>query len=76
MGPSSRIVIIDMVIPSRHPSQYMSFIDISMMAFGGMERTEAQWRRLIETAGLEILKLESMDGSSTTSDFVIEACLP
>lgn len=75
MNPNSRILIIDMVIPNRDPSQYMSFIDISMMAFGGMERTETQWRELIEQVGLRVDKIESMDAFSTTSDCIIEASL-
>ncbi|KAI9036025.1 uncharacterized protein KD926_002504 [Aspergillus affinis] len=75
MAPTSRIIIVDMMIPIQDPSQYISFIDISMMAFGGMERTEAQWRRLLELAGLKVTKVEPMDPSSTISDYIIEAVL-
>jgi demethylsterigmatocystin 6-O-methyltransferase len=75
MDPASRVIIIDMVMPNVHVPRFLCFIDISMMAFGGMERTEAHWLQLLGAAGLRVRRIESLDASSPTSDYVIEACL-
>ena len=32
-------------------------MDLQMIAFGGMERTESQWRELLEGEGLRIERL-------------------
>ncbi|THD00347.1 hypothetical protein EYZ11_000240 [Aspergillus tanneri] len=75
MGPASRIIIVDEVMPNLHAPLYISYIDISMMAFGGLERTEIHWRQLLETTGLRIGKMEPLDPSSSSSDFIIELSL-
>lgn len=48
-------------------------MDISMMAFGGMERTEKQWRVLLEGVGLRVVGIEGPREGSLTGDSVIEA---
>ena len=53
----SRIIIVDSVMSRERQSQYSycAFLDIQMLALGGMERTEKQWRQLIESVGLSIV---------------------
>ena len=71
----SRIVIIDQVVPSSGAAAFTAFMDISMMAFGGMERTENQWRELLESTGLTIVRIDSPSSDSLSRDSVIEAML-
>ncbi|RAH65229.1 S-adenosyl-L-methionine-dependent methyltransferase, partial [Aspergillus aculeatinus CBS 121060] len=76
MAPSSRLVIVDLVLPDGGgASPYAAFLDMSMMAFGGMERTEAQWRRILGRAGLQVRRIEPLDALTPGSDQVIEAVL-
>ncbi|PYI23199.1 S-adenosyl-L-methionine-dependent methyltransferase [Aspergillus violaceofuscus CBS 115571] len=76
MGPSSRLVIVDLVLPDAGgASPYAAFLDMSMMAFGGMERTEAQWRGILERAGLQVRRIEPLDAQTPGSDHFIEAVL-
>lgn len=76
MGPTSRLVIVDLVLPNGGgASPYAAFLDVSMMAFGGMERTEAQWRIILKNAGLQVRKIEPLDALTPGSDQVIEAGL-
>ena len=48
-------------------------MDISMIAYGGMERTEYQWRQLLEEEGLKIVSIEGPKVGSVTGDSVIDA---
>ena len=54
----SRIVIVDQVLPNTGASTLSSFMDLSMMNFAGMERTERQWRELLEGVGLSVVMIE------------------
>ncbi|KAJ5554097.1 hypothetical protein N7513_004056 [Penicillium frequentans] len=76
MEPTSRLVIVDLVLPDGGgASPYAAFLDVSMMAFGGMERTEAQWRKILKNAGLQVRRIEPLDALTPGSDQVIEAGL-
>lgn len=44
-----------------------------MMAFGGMERTEAQWRALLEGVGLRVVSVQEAGRGSLLGDGVILA---
>ena len=51
----SKLVINDIVIPETGATRFQTQSDMTMLAFlGAMERTEAQWRKLIEEAGLKV----------------------
>ncbi|KAI1764980.1 putative O-methyltransferase [Hypoxylon sp. FL1150] len=53
----SRLLIHDMIIPEQGASTFHAMLDMAMMAFNsGMERTERQWRELLESVGFEVLK--------------------
>ncbi|KAF7718575.1 Demethylsterigmatocystin 6-O-methyltransferase [Penicillium ucsense] len=51
----SRILIVDCVLPDIDTPLLQASLDIQMMSIGaGIERSEGQWRRLLQTVGLEI----------------------
>lgn len=54
MGPDSRILIDDVVLPETGASWLSTLADLAMMAFGGKERTLAQWNSLASSAGLRV----------------------
>ncbi|TGO09619.1 hypothetical protein BTUL_0159g00040 [Botrytis tulipae] len=58
LGPESRILIDDMVLPNENVHWQAAQLDLTMMsALDSKERTEEQWRSLINAAGLKILKI-------------------
>ncbi|GKZ78280.1 hypothetical protein AnigIFM56816_001836 [Aspergillus niger] len=51
----SRIIIVDFVLPDTNAPLLQSLLDIQMMSIGsGVERSERQWRELLDEVGLEI----------------------
>jgi len=64
---------VDIVVPEVGASLFTCMMDVSMMAFGGMERTERQWRGLLEGAGLRVVGIEGPRVGSLTGDSVIVA---
>lgn len=58
MTEHSRILIIDLVLPNKAASQKEALLDFSMMTMcAGMERTESQWCHVLESTGLEVVKI-------------------
>ena len=57
LGPGSRLVIIDQVIPTTGASLTHAAVDISMMGFSGMERSVKQWTALLDAVGLKIASI-------------------
>ncbi|PCG99020.1 O-methyltransferase, family 2 [Penicillium occitanis (nom. inval.)] len=58
LGPNSRILIDDMVLPNENVHWQATQTDLTMMAaLGSKERTDEQWRALIDQAGLKILHI-------------------
>lgn len=56
MLPESRLLIDEAVPPETGADYLASAIDLTMLeAFGAVERTESQWRRLLEEVGLELV---------------------
>ena len=54
----SLILIEEMILPDRHVHWQATQVDLTMMcALAATERTEAQWRNLLESVGLRILRL-------------------
>ena len=71
MGPQSSLLIDEWVLPDvGAPLAGASEDMFMMMLLSGMERSESQWRKLLESAGLEIKKVWRTDG---VSEAVIEA---
>ncbi|ROT39597.1 S-adenosyl-L-methionine-dependent methyltransferase [Sodiomyces alkalinus F11] len=57
MAPDSVILLDEMVLPETGVNSYAAAMDLTMMsAFASMERSEAQWRTIIEDVGLKLVK--------------------
>jgi hypothetical protein len=53
--PDARVVIIDAVIPPGNDPYGAKWLDLLVLAlFAGRERTEGQWRTLLESACLDV----------------------
>lgn len=71
MSPGSALLIDDWVLPDVGAPLAGASEDIFMMLFlSGMERSESQWKAVLDSAGLEIKKIWRADG---ISEAVIEA---
>ena len=54
----SRLLINDIVLPDKGAARFATQSDINMLALlAAMERSEAQWRQLLEQAGLKIMEI-------------------
>ena len=59
LAPSCfRIVTINQILPDVGASAFWALMDLSMMYFGGMERTQRQWHDLLEGMGLNVTRME------------------
>ncbi|KAI4591940.1 hypothetical protein KJ359_012071 [Pestalotiopsis sp. 9143b] len=63
MGPKSRVLIADIMMPQTKAPWYMAVQDLNMMVIGGIERTEEQWRSLLTKANLSLTKIWKSQGS-------------
>ena len=69
----SKLLIYEFVLPNMGTSIQQATLDIHMMAtVSGMERTEEQWRQLLDSTGLQIVQIWR---ASPLSEAVIEAKL-
>lgn len=75
MSPEySKLLIHEMVVPEVGASTFHAMLDMTMMAFNaGMERTEQQWKDLLQKAGLVVVKVWSP--LQEDGDAIIEAVL-
>lgn len=54
----SKLLINDIVLPSKGATRFATQSDINMMAlFTASERSAADWQRLLELAGMKIFKI-------------------
>ncbi len=66
MGNSARLLIIERVIPAGNDPMPGKLIDISMLVMsGGLERTEAEYRSLLETAGFHLSHIHPTDADTS-----------
>lgn len=57
MAPESVLLLDEWVLPETGVSHYAASMDLTFMAaFASLERTEAQWRVLLESVGLRLVK--------------------
>ena len=68
----SRVLIDDFVLPAQGCGMRPASLDILMFCLGGIERTELQWVSLLDSVGLEIVKIWT-GGMPGTSEAIIEA---
>lgn len=53
----SRLLITEYVVPEVGSTMSIAWMDHTMMTFGGVERTERDWARLLDAAGLRLVKV-------------------
>ena len=75
MSPTSRIVIADIVLPNVGASVLGALLDVGMMTLAGMERTERNWRELLESVGLRVINIRNPTREENESASIIEATL-
>ncbi|KAF2661192.1 methyltransferase B [Lophiostoma macrostomum CBS 122681] len=62
MGPDSRIVIDEIVLPNSDVSWQAAYMDLTMMScLGGVERTKAEFEKVVDDAGLKIIDVQRYD---------------
>lgn len=61
MDENSRLLINEFVLPNTGAGQLQASLDIMMMMLvSGLERTEMQWRDLLDSVGLEVVRIWSI----------------
>lgn len=73
MGPQSRVLLAEYEVPATGAPSKLTMQDINMMGITGCERTEKMWKRLLESAGLELTKMWRTEGSNFV---IVEGRLP
>ncbi|PHH84903.1 hypothetical protein CDD83_1195 [Cordyceps sp. RAO-2017] len=72
MAADSRILVDEVVLPDRGAPCQAAMADLAMMvAMGGKERTEQQWRALAESSGLRVDEIHTYMASTCTSVVVL-----
>jgi demethylsterigmatocystin 6-O-methyltransferase len=73
MGPESRILVDEVVLPEFGVHWHAAMQDISMaIQLGRKERTRTQWEKLVEQADLIIAEIRTHDISLYYSIIVLE----
>jgi hypothetical protein len=58
MSEGSRLLLIEMVVPAGNTPAYAKLLDLLMLVYaGGRERTEAEFRNLLTTAGFSVSRI-------------------
>ena len=58
MTSGGKVLIVEMVIPERNVPAISKFLDLEMLLFlTGRERTEAEYRALLDGAGFELTRI-------------------
>jgi hypothetical protein len=58
MAPNGKVLVVEMVLPATDEPRFATMLDLNMMVMnGGRERTEEEFRRLFDAAGLRVTKL-------------------
>jgi demethylsterigmatocystin 6-O-methyltransferase len=71
LGPDSRIVIDEVVLPDTGVPWQAAYLDITMMStFGSVERTKTEWESLLHQAGLKIVDIHNYDDTKMQSVIV------
>jgi len=57
-GQGGKVLVVEGVVPPGNEPSASKFFDLAMMVLpGGMERTEEEYRRLLETAGFRLARV-------------------
>ena len=77
MAPDSRVVLCEYVMPDSGEDLggdvFPYLLDFLLFMVGGLERTETQWRALLDSVGLEVVNIWRLKDSPIQAD--IEARL-
>ncbi|CAI7676504.1 unnamed protein product [Penicillium palitans] len=73
MGPDSRVLIDDAVLPDTGANWQSAVADLAMMSFAGKERTKHQWEALAESAGLRVEQIHNYVAATYTAVLVLVA---
>jgi hypothetical protein len=60
MGPTSRLIVADLILPDKTEMGEditIYWLDFSMMMLNGKEKTMKEFREIFDAAGLEIIKV-------------------
>ncbi len=57
MNPGGRVLVVETVIPPLNEPCFGKWLDLMMLIVGGRERTEDQYRRLFQQAGLTLRRI-------------------
>lgn len=58
MSPTSKLILVDSVVPESPEPHFSKFIDLNMLVMtGGKERTESEFRQLLGSAGFKLLRV-------------------
>lgn len=71
MNPGGRLLVLEMVIPPGNEPGFGKWLDLMMLLVGGRERTEAEYGRLFEAAGLKLNRV-----LSTSSEVSVLEAIP
>lgn len=69
---TSRLLISEIVLPVGQTDIETAWYDICMLMFSGMERSEKQWRALLDKSGYVLVKIHGVGGTNFS---VLEAVL-
>lgn len=72
MGPASRLLICDIVLPDRNPPFRKAALDINMLQAAGKERSRRQFRDLLASEGFSIVRVWGEDNPGNS---IVEAVL-
>ena len=58
MGPQSKVLLAEFVVPAGGEKSFSKLLDLNMLVMnGGRERTESEYRRLFDAAGLRMTRI-------------------
>jgi hypothetical protein len=58
MSSTSRLLLIELVVPPRDAATFTKFLDLWMLVWpGGRERTEDEYRKILNAADLSLTKI-------------------
>src|SRR5262245_55079709 len=55
--PDAKILVVEIVVPAGNNPSFAKWMDLMMITYGGKERTEKEYRRLLAEAGLELTRI-------------------
>ena len=72
MAPGGRVLIVEHIVPTERGPHFSKFMDITMlvMTSGGRERTEEDFIRLLNAAGLQLRR-----STPTAIDLCVMECM-